>query len=374
MQRLNCIFWLGLKEMMSLRRDWVMMALLAWSFTLAPIMEATGVASSVNNASIAFADEDNSPLSRALAGAFFPPEFQPVVQIAPGSGTEQMDAGRFLFIVAVPPGFEKDIRAGQAPEIQVLIDATAMEQAGIGASYITNIISAEIHQFAIGADLLDPPAVDVILRSAFNPNRDTVRFAGIVALIGQIMWLTTILTGAAMIREREHGTIEHLLAMPLAPFDIAVAKIWANATVVLVAAGLSLTFVMQGSLGISIAGSKTLFLLGTALFLFTATALGVFLATIARSMAQFALLVMLIILPMLMLSGGETPIEGQPAWLQAGTQILPSRHYMSASQAIVFKGAGFDIVWPEFLWMAVLGTVLLTISLLLFRRSVAHES
>lgn len=374
MQRLHCIFWLGLKEMMSLRRDWVMMALLVWSFTLAPVMEATGVATSVNNASIAFADEDNSPLSRVLAAAFFPPEFQPVVQITPGSGAAQMDAGRFLFVVAVPPGFEKDIRAGRVPEIQVLIDATAMEQAGIGASYITNILGAEIRRFAIGANLLAPPPVDIILRSAFNPNRDTVRFAGIVALIGQIMWLTTILTGAAMIREREHGTIEHLLAMPLAPFDIAVAKIWANAGVVLGAATLSLIFVMQGFLGISITGSKMLFLLGTALFLFTATALGVFLATLARSMAQFALLVMLTVLPMLMLSGGETPIEGQPAWLQAGTLLLPSRHYMSASQAIVFKGAGFDTIWPEFLWMALLGLSLLAVSLLLFRRSVAHEN
>lgn len=373
MRRLSCIFWLGLKEMTSLRRDWVMMALLVWSFTLAPMMEATGVASSVNNASIAFADEDNSPLSRALATEFFPPEFQPVVQIEPGTGAAHMDAGRFIFVVAVPPGFEKDIRSGSVPEIQVLIDATAMEQAGIGANYITNILRTEITRYAIGADLLTPPPVDLILRSAFNPNRDTVRFAGIVALIGQIMWLTTILTGAAMIREREHGTIEHLLAMPLSPFDIAVAKIWSNAAVVLVAAGLSLTFIMQGSLGITIAGSKTLFLLGTALFLFTATALGVFLATVARSMAQFALLVMLVILPMLMLSGGETPVESQPDWLQIGTLILPSRHYMAASQSIVFKDAGIETVWPEFFWMTLLGALLLTISLLGFRRSVAQD-
>lgn len=373
MQRLRSIFWLGLKEMMSLRRDWVMMALLAWSFTIAPIMEATGVASSVNNASIAFEDEDNSPLSRALANAFFPPEFQPVQQINPGTGNDRMDAGDFLFVVAVPPGFEKDIRARRAPELQVMIDATAMEQAGIGANYIASILNAEVYRFAVGVDLVEPPQVDLILRSAFNPNRDTVRFAGIVALIGQIMWLTTILTGAAMIREREHGTIEHLLAMPLTPFDIAAAKIWANAAVVLVAATLSLVFIMQGSLGIRIAGSTPLFLLGTALFLFTATALGVFLATIARSMAQFALLVLLIVLPMLMLSGGETPIEGQPPWLQIGTLILPSRHYMAASQAIVFKGAGIDVVWPEFLSMSLLGLVLLATSLALFRRSVVHD-
>jgi ABC-2 type transport system permease protein len=184
------------------------------------------------------------------------------------------------------------------------------------------------------------------------------------------MWLTTILTGAAMIRESEHGTIEHLLAMPLSPFDVAVAKIWSNATVVLVATTLSLTFVMQGALGVTIAGSKPLFLFGTALFLFTATAMGVLLATVARSMAQFALLVMLIVLPMLMLSGGETPVEGQPAWLQAGTLFLPSRHYMSASQSIIFKGAGLEDIWFEFIWMGSLGIALLGTSLALFRKSI----
>jgi len=373
MQRLRLIFWLGLKELASLRRDWVMMALLAYSFTLAPIMEATGVSTSVNNASIAFADEDNSPLSRSLAAVFLPPEFQPVVQIAAATGAEQMDAGRFLFVISIPPRFEEDVRAGRAPELQVLIDATAMEQAGIGSNYITNILSAELRRFAVGADLIDQDPVNLVIHSAFNPNRNTIQFAGIVSLIGQIMWLTTILTGAAMIREREHGTIEHLLAMPIAPFDIAAAKIWANAAVVLVAAALALVFVLEGTLGVVIAGTKSLFLAGTALFLFTATALGVFLATLARSMAQFALLVMLMVLPMLMLSGGETPVEGQPDWLQVVTLILPSRHFMSASHAIVFKGADLGTVWLEFLAIALLGTLLLLVSLVLFRRSIAQD-
>ncbi len=373
MRRAQRIFWLGLKEMISLRRDWVMMALLLYSFSLAPIMEATGVASSVNNASIAFADEDNSPLSRSLAAAFFPPEFQPVIQIEPGTGTKQMDAGRFLFVVSVPPGFEQDVRAGRMPEVQVLIDATAMEQAGIGSNYIVNILSTEIRNFAAGADLVEPAPVDLVIHSAFNPNRDTVQFASVVSIIGQIMWLTTILTGAAMIREREHGTIEHLLAMPIAPFDIAAAKIWANAAVVLIASALAITFVLEGFLGVTIAGSKTLLLAGTAVFLFTATALGVFVATLARSMAQFALLVMLLVLPMLMLSGGETPVESQPDWLQVVTLILPSRHFMAFSQAIVYKGAGIETLWPEFLWIALLGALLLALSLLMFRRSITQD-
>jgi ABC-2 type transport system permease protein len=206
----------------------------------------------------------------------------------------------------------------------------------------------------------------------FNPNGESAWFMSVMQIVNMCTLLGILLTGAALIREREHGTIEHLLAMPISPFDIAAAKIWANAAVVLVAAGLSLKFIMQGVLDIHIAGSTALFLLGTAVFLFTATALGVFLATIARSMAQFALLVMLTVLPMLMLSGGETPIEGQPLWLQAGTLILPSRHYMSASQAIVFKGAGFETVWPEFLWMALLGSALMAMSIGLFRKSVAQ--
>ncbi|CTQ63124.1 ABC transporter permease [Roseibium album] len=373
MRRVQIIFWLGLKEMVSLRRDWVMMALLLYSFTLAPVMEATGVSTSVNNASIAFADEDNSPLSRTLAAAFFPPEFQPVVQIEPGTGSSQMDAGRFLFVVSIPPGFEQDVRAARTPEIQILIDATAMEQAGIGSNYITNILSAEIQKFASGADLARRSLIDLVIHSAFNPNRDTVQFAGVVSIIGQIMWLTTILTGAAMIREREHGTIEHLLAMPIAPFDIAAAKIWANAAVVLVAASLSITFVLEGFLGVTIVGSKVLFLTGTAVFLFTATALGVFIATLARSMAQFALLVMLTVLPMLMLSGGETPVESQPDWLQSVTVILPSRHFIAFSQAVVYKGAGLETVWPEFLWIALLGVALLLFSLLTFRRSITQD-
>ncbi|MEO1138207.1 MAG: ABC transporter permease [Pseudomonadota bacterium] len=373
MRRIHRIFWLGLKEMMSLRRDWVMMMLLAYSFTLAPVMEATGVSTSVNNASIAFSDEDDSQLSRVLATAFFPPEFQPVVQIQPGTGAAQMDAGKFLFVVSVPPGFEQDLRAARAPEIQVLIDATAMEQAGIGSNYVTSILSDEIRRFAVGADLAVESPIELVVHSAFNPNRDTVQFASIVAIIGQIMWLTTILTGAAMIREREHGTIEHLLAMPISPFDIAMAKIWANAAVVLVAATLALTFVLEGFLGVTIVGSKALFLVGTAVFLFTATALGVFIATLAQSMAQFALLVMLIVLPMLMLSGGETPIESQPDWLQVVTLILPSRHFMSFSQAIVYKGAGLETVWVEFLSIALLGAALLTLSLLMFRRSITQD-
>jgi ABC-2 type transport system permease protein len=373
MRRLSRIFWLGLKEVISLRRDRVMAILLVYSFSIGVLLDATGHTSSVNNASIAIVDEDRSALSRALAAAFLPPEFQRPELIAASQAEPAMDAGRYLFVVGVPPGFEADLRRGRAPALQVLVDATAMEQAGIGTGYIAAILDREITRFVAERDGAAPPPVEIVTRAAFNPNRDTVRFGSVVSLIGQISILTIILTGAALIREREHGTIEHLLAMPLAPFDIAMAKIWANGAVVLAAAVLSMLLVVEGLIGVEPAGSRLLFFAGTVLYLFAATAIGVFLATVAKSMAQFALLFFLTILPMQLLSGGDTPVEGQPDWLQALTVLLPSRHFVASSQAIIYKGAGLETVWPAFLLIAVTGAILLAISLALFRRSVSAE-
>jgi ABC-2 type transport system permease protein len=210
-----------------------------------------------------------------------------------------------------------------------------------------------------------------VVRKAFNPNGDTSWFNSIVAVINQVTMLTTILTGAALIREREHGTIEHLLVMPLTALEIALAKVWSNALVILVAVTASLTIVVRGVLQVPIAGSPVLFLLGVVLYLFFATALGVFLGTIARTMAQFALLIMLILVVLQLLSGGSTPVESQPPWLQKLTFFLPSRHFVSFSQSIIYRGAGIEAVWPNFLAVVLIGLSFFIYSLSQFRRSIS---
>ncbi|MGD1868145.1 MAG: ABC transporter permease [Neomegalonema sp.] len=373
MKRFRRIFWLGLKELASLRRDRVMLGLLIYAFTVAVFIEATGTSTSVNNASIGFVDEDRSSLSRSIANAFFPPEFQPVEYLSVEDVAAALDGGRFLFVVGVPPGCEADLRAGRQPQAQVLIDATAMEQAGIGANYILEIMTAEIKRFAERRDLQTASPVDLVIHSAFNPNRDTTRFMSVIALVNQVTIMAMVLTGAAVMREREHGTIEQLLAMPRAPFDIAAAKTLANAGIVLSAAALSMVLIVEGALDVSVSGSRTLFLLGAALYLLSAAALGVFLATISRSMAQYGLLTILTIMAIMLLSGGATPVEAQPDWLQAITQVLPSRHFIASSQASIFKGAGIGSVWPQFAAVAALGLALLSGSLVLFRRSLGTD-
>jgi ABC-2 type transport system permease protein len=371
MHRLQNIYWLGTKELRSLLRDTVVVALLIYAFTLSVYIMATGTSSEVHHASIAVVDEDRSALSRQIAQAFYPPYFRAPQLIAADQVDAGMDQGRFMFVLDIPPRFEAAVLAGRQPEIRVNIDATAMSQASIGANYIASILSDEITRFVQGANDGARRAVNLVTRTAFNPNRTTSWFNSIVAIINQVTTLTVILTGAALIRERERGTIEHLLVMPLTSFEIAIAKVWANGLVILVAVALSLVVVVQGLLSVPVAGSIPLYLGGTMLYLFFATALGIFLGTIARSMAQFALLAILVVLVLQLLSGGSVPLESQPHWLQHLTFLLPSRHFVSVSQAIIYRGAGVDIVWPEFALITGLGLVCFLVSLGLFRRSIA---
>jgi len=368
---LATILWLGLKELRSLSRDVVLVIFVAYAFTLAILSQARGTSSEVHNASIAFVDEDRSPLSRQLAGAFLPPRFQPPGALDPAAIDGALDAGRFMFVVVIPPRFEADVRAGRHTAIQVDIDATAMFQASSGASFIERILGDEVARFASRSDERRPLPVRLVIRKAFNPNGDVTWFNAVVALVNQITLLTVTLTGAALIREREHGTLEHLLVMPVTAFEIAAAKVWANGLVILVAAACSLLTVVRGVLAVPTAGSLPLFLGGVAIYLFFATALGIFLGTVSRTMAQFGLLVILTVFTLQMLSGGNTPVESQPEWMQRLTLVLPSRHFVGFAQAILFRGAGLDVVWPEFAAVAVIGLVFLLYAVSRFRASIA---
>jgi ABC-2 type transport system permease protein len=368
---LSNIFWLGVKEIRSLMSDLVMVVFVVYAFTLAIYIQATGTSSEVNNASIAFVDEDGSALSKQLFNAFYPPRFKFPVMRTASEAEGEMDRGQLMFVVVVPPGFERDLRAGRNPAIQVNIDATAMQQAGIGAGYIKNILNDRIASFLYRAEVSAQKPVNLVVRKLFNPNAVSSWFKSVVAIINQITLLTVVLTGAAVIREREHGTLEHLLVMPLNAFEIAMAKVWANGLVILVATAASLVLVVRMALGVPFAGSVVLWFVGVVLYLFFATALGIFLGTISRSMAQFALLIILVIVVLMLLSGGSTPVESQPKWLQYLTYLLPARHFVSFSQVIIYRGGGLSAVWPQFLMVSAIGLMFFVYSLKLFRKSIA---
>jgi ABC-2 type transport system permease protein len=243
-----------------------------------------------------------------------------------------------------------------------------MSQVTTGARYVQNVIAQEVAALR-GYPAQAPPEVELVVRAEYNANLDDYRFAGIAQIINNITLVAMFLTGAAVIREREHGTLEHLLVLPLGPAQICLAKIWANGLVVLVAAQLSLLIVVQGWLGVPIPGSIPLFILGQIIYLFAVTSLGIFLATLATTMPQFAPLAMSVFLVLELLSGGATPLESMPEALQTVMQFSPTTHFVTFAPAILFRGADLKIVWPEFAWVGGIGAVLFTAAVLRFRKT-----
>ncbi|WP_298354462.1 ABC transporter permease [Rhodoblastus sp.] len=367
MQSLRNIFWLGTKELRSFFRDGVLLGLVIYSFSLAIIAQAQSNSQEVRNASIAYVDEDHSELSARLVRAFLPPYFQPARAIAQQDVDRLMDVGAYTFVIDIPPHFERDLLGGRRPELQINVDATAMVQAGIGSAYAAQILSDEIAKFLSRQDEPPPAPISQVVHIAFNPNVVTSWFTSVMGVISSTTMLAIILAGAAVVREREHGTVEHLLVMPVTPFEIAMAKIWANSLIIVGAVGLSLFFVVEKLLRVPIEGSIPLFLVGALLYLFFSTSVGVFLATIARTMPQLGLLYILVAVPLNLLSGANTPLESMPSWLRAIMEVSPSTHFVAIAQAILYRGAGFDLVWRRFLATGLIGAVFLALALWRFR-------
>jgi len=345
------IYWLGVKELQSFLRDYVLLGLVVYSFSLAVILQARSNSQELNNGSLAIADEDHSELSRRIGHAFLPPLFQPAQAITEADIVPLMNRGRYTFVIDIPPNFQRDVLGGRRPQLQVDVDATAMVQAGLGAGYAQQIIDTEIANFLSRSEGVPLSTVNLDVLISFNPNITTAWFTSVMGIINNVTMLAIILAGAAIVREREHGTMDHLLVMPLTPFEIAVKIV----------------------LGIPIAGSIPLFMIGVMIYLFFATAIGIFLGAVAQSMPQLGLLFMLVFLPMNLLSGSNTPLESMPAWLAAAMQASPSTHFVSFAQSILYRGAGIDVVWPEFLAVAGIASLFFTLAILRFR-SIASQA
>ncbi len=368
--RLANIFNLGVKELRSLRRDPIMAVLIIYSFTLAVIMAAQAMPETLHNAPIAIVDEDHSDLSNRIVDAFFPPLFQPPALINWSEMDAGMDAGRYTFALDIPPDFERDVLAGHHPRIQLNIDATRMTQAFTGNWYVQDHRQRRGQRLRPKAQAGSPRCrSSSICGSSSTPTSTGPGIPEVTELINQITLLSIVLTGAALIREREHGTIEHLLVMPVTPFEIMISKVWSMGLVVIIASAFSIPVIIQGLLAIPVAGSVPLFLAGTALMLFATTSMGIFLATIARTMPQFGMLMLLVLLPLITLSGAYTPRESMPEIVQKIMLIAPNTHFVMLAQAIFFRGAGIDIVWPQFLALFGIGAILFVLALVRFRKS-----
>ncbi len=370
MNKLLNIYHLGIKELRSLGRDTLLLVIIGFMFSGQIYVIANGLPQSLNRAPIAIVDEDRSPLSARIAEAFYPPHFPAPDLIPPYAADPGMDAGLYTFVLDIPPDFQRDVLAGNRPKVQLNVDATRIAQAFIGNHYVQNIVNGEVSAFMAGHRAPAVLPVELETRALFNPNLNSVWFGAVVELVNAITALSVILTGAALIREREHGTVEHLLVMPLTPLEIMLAKVWAMGLVVVVAATASIEIVVQGWLAVPLQGSLALFVVSSALFLFATTSLGILLGTVARSMPQLGLLLLVILLPLEMLSGGFTPRESMPELLRNIMLAAPTTHFVSLAQAILYRGADFGIVWPQLVALLCIGVFFFLWALSRFRKTI----
>ena len=366
---LQNILRLVVKELRSLRADPIMLVLVVYTFSIAVYTVATGVKLEARDLTIGIVDEDQSEFSRSLLGAFNPPLFKVSKRIAASEIDAEMNSGRLVFVLEIPPKFQADLLARRQTALQLNIDATAMTQAGNGAVYIQQIIAQEIANRQAGRETATALPINLVVRARFNPNLDSGWFSSVMQVLNNVTLLTIILTGAALIREREQGTVEHLLVMPVTPVEIMLAKMVANALVILVAAVASLVLVVEWTLGVPIAGSLLLFVLGTAIYAFAVAALGILLGTLATTMGQFGLLAIPVFVVTQLLSGATTPMESMPLWLQWIMRIFsPTPHFVAFSQGVLYRGAGLDVVWPEIAKIIAIGAAYFAFALARFRK------
>lgn len=364
------VYRLGVKELWSVWRDLTMVLLIVFTFTLSILSSSKAEPETLSRAPIAIVNEDGSPLSKRIEAAFYPPYFTPPQMIAFQDMDRGMDTGLYTFALVIPVNFQADLLAGKNVSMQLNVDATRMSQAFSGSGYVQNIVQAEVNEFLQGHRVASTLPISLSLHARFNPTSDKAWSSSLMQLVNNITMLSIILTGAALIREREHGTIEHLLVMPVTVLEIMLAKIWSMGLVVLGATFVSIHVVIQGLLHIPIAGSLWLFFAAAILLLFATTSMGIFMATVAKSMPQFGLLLVLVLLPLQMLSGGVTPYESMPEVVQWLMQAAPTSHFIKLSQAVLFRGAGIEVVWPQLLGLLIVGSVFFACALSRFKKTI----
>ncbi len=366
---LSRVFHLGVKELLVLARDITLLLFIGYTFTFDIKNAAEGMSLELRNAAIAIVDEDRSPLSQRIIAAFRAPHFRAPDLIEFRDIDRVLDQGTHTFVLVLPSKLQSDLAAGRIPELQLNVDATAVNQAYIGAGYVRSIVGEEMQrQLEIRKrDVAAALPIDVRTRVLYNQNLTSEWYNALIRLLLVITQIAFLLPAAALLREKEHGTIEHLLVMPVGAGEIMLAKVWPTCLVVMCAAALALHGIVIGFFGVPFRGSELLFFSGTFIYLFAITAIGIMLATFTRSIQQMSLLAMLVLVPLMFLSGTYTPIESMPESIRWLTVVSPVRHYVEFATSVVFRGAGLEILWPKLAAIAGIGAVLVTGSLLRFR-------
>lgn len=363
------------KELVQLFRDIPLMAFLVYSFTFSVYVTGNGIQTQLRNAGLQVSDADRSVSSRELISRFQLPYFRFDGEAGhPSEGFRRLDRGTSMMVLDIPARFHESLRAGEPVAVQLLVDTTNSPQGLSAAAYAARIVGQFDQDWALArSGLAAAPATTVPMilgdyRVWFNQDQNETWFESISHLLRMITIFAVMLPAAALVREKERGTVEQLLVSPLTPVQIMLSKVIAMTLVILGATAVALFGVMRPVFGVPVRGSVMLLFFLTALFVVAAAGIGVFAATVTRNQAQVGLVTLLVVAPMLLLSGIFTPLETMPAWVRHLMAFSPLRYFIEIANGILLKGVGLELLWSQVLSMAVLGVSLLGLGMWRFRR------
>ncbi len=360
------------KELSQLFRDRPILLFVVWAFTGAVYTGGHGLSADIHDYPLAVLDLSRSAASRELVSRFRAPYFK-IVAYA-GSDAELVEllaAGRASVAIVVPPDFERRLGRSGA-RFQVISDGSQSTSATIAGAHIARIAGdygVELLARRLGAaGRGGVPQVDARLRVEYNPNLVEAWFAGLLEVMNQVTMIGMLLAAAAMVREREHGTVEHLLVSPLRPAELFAAKVVPVIGLVPLAALASVFGIVHGVFDTPIRGSVALFYGVSVVYVFAMASLGLAIATVARNLGQAMLLLLLVMYPMMLLSGAFTPPESTGPLMRYATLLSPARHYVDFGYQVLFKGNGLAYVWPDVLGILLLGLALFGLAVARFAR------
>jgi len=370
---LDRIAVMTLKELKQLTRDPILLIVIGYFFTADIYIAGTGISIDLRNAPIAVIDRDHSAASRELIYRFQPPYFRFQQEIDSGrEAVRLLDEGKVLAVIDIPEHFQRDLMAGRQVAVQMQVDASNATLGTLATSYAARIVGRfgmEMAERGMGtAQLQALPMVEDRQRVYYNPNQADPWFMSISELLMVITMLSLMLPAAAAVREKERGTIEQLAVSPLTPTQILLPKVLAMGLAVMGGVAAALFLIIEPIFQVPIKGSIPLFFLATALYVFASSGLGLFIATLSRNLGQVVMLVLLIMMPMLLLSGAWTPPEAMPSMLREAMHLSPLFYYTEMAYAILLKGAGLEILWKPMLQLALLGSVVFAFGVWRFRR------
>ena len=363
------------KEFAQIFRDRALIIILLWAFTAAVYTSGRGRSTEVTNVPTAVFDLSRSPASREFLSHLQPPYFKTVAYLAhEAEVTQWLDSGKASIVVVIPPDFQRKIDGAGQAVVQVLTDGALAMSATVSVAYVAAIsgtysMSVLEQRAGGGYTLGNLPGIDERLRVKFNPNMLSSWFAGLLELLNMFTMVSLLLTAANLVREKEHGTVEQLLVSPARAVEIFLAKIIPTVILVLALSSLSFALILVPVFRMPIRGSLLLFYAGAALYVFAMTSMGIAIAVVARNLAQALMIMILILQPMIFLSGAWNPPEAMTPWMRWISLLSPLRYFIDLGYGIILKGNDLRLVATDLAGIAVLGTLLFGFSLAWFKRS-----